>query len=141
MRRLRYDNAAVSKVKLLVENHDRELKDDEVSVKRLLNKFGFEALKQLCAVQAADAGAKSEYARGEVKKEALKRVLETAQKIIENNKCFSLSQLAVNGNDLIEIGYKGAEIGGILQELLEKVISGETVNEREALIKNVEIRR
>jgi len=138
MRRLRYDNAATAKVKLLIENHDRELKTDDVSVKRLLNKFGFETLRQLCDVQVADAGAKSELARGEDKVGTLRLVMEKAIEIIEKEQCFSLSQLAVNGNDLIERGFKGAEIGRVLQDLLEKVISGEVPNDKQALLEIVE---
>ena len=41
--------------------------------------------------------------------------------------------MAVSGNDLIEMGYEGREIGSVLDKLLEKVIDGELENSRKAL--------
>lgn len=52
---------------------------------------------------------------------------------------FSLKDLAVNGKDLIEIGYKpGKEIGEVLNNLLDSVISGENINEKEKLLEIAE---
>ena len=35
--------------------------------------------------------------------------------------CVCIKDLAINGNDLIELGYKGAEIGGMLQNILMSI--------------------
>ena len=48
---------------------------------------------------------------------------------------FSLKQLAVNGSDLLGLGVPpGPAVGKLLQRLLEAVLSGETPNERQALL-------
>ena len=39
--------------------------------------------------------------------------------------CLQLKDLAVNGNDLLALGYSGREIGLALQRLLQKVVAGE----------------
>ena len=43
--------------------------------------------------------------------------------IITEKECFSLKDLAINGNDLAEIGYRGKQIGQMLNSLLDLVIS------------------
>ena len=50
-----------------------------------------------------------------------------------------MKDLAVNGKDLIEIGYKpGKEIGNTLNCLLQLVIEGVCPNEKDELLKYVE---
>ena len=51
--------------------------------------------------------------------------------------CFSLKQLAVNGNDLKALGLRGPAVGRTLEALLNKVVDGELPNEREALLEFV----
>ncbi|MDR2558564.1 MAG: CCA tRNA nucleotidyltransferase [Oscillospiraceae bacterium] len=133
MRRLRYDTATVNKVKLLVANHNEDLKSDEISVKKLLNKFGFDTLLQLCEVQIADDSAKAEFVKEEIKKH--KQVIEKAREIIDRGDCFTIGKLALGGNDLIELGYKGKEIGLKLRVLLDKVITQQAENTKESLLK------
>ena len=43
-------------------------------------------------------------------------------------------QLAVNGRDLLALGYQGAEVGWMLRRLLEQVVDGELDNDRAALL-------
>ena len=66
----------------------------------------------------------------------LDRLEKTARKIIAENACFSLKDLAINGSDLIEMGFKpGKEIGVILKNLLEEVIGGRLPNKKKELVK------
>ncbi|MCL1823276.1 MAG: HD domain-containing protein [Oscillospiraceae bacterium] len=135
MRKLRYDNAAIKQVKLLIQNHDDKFKTDDVSVKKLLNRFGIETLEQLCILQKADDSAKADFVKEERKEQYL--FIEKASEIIEKGECFSLEQLAVNGNDLLKSGFEGKEIGIQLQKLLEAVITGEAENKKEILLKRI----
>ena len=48
--------------------------------------------------------------------------------------CLSLKDLAVNGTDLITLGFQGKEIGACLSALLEQVIEERLPNERNALL-------
>lgn len=49
--------------------------------------------------------------------------------------CYSLNQLAVDGNDMIALGYKGKQIRTALELTLIEVYSGILKNDKEALIK------
>ena len=49
-------------------------------------------------------------------------------------KPYSISQLAVRGNDAASLGLRGEKIGAALKELLYAVIDGKADNEREALL-------
>jgi len=55
--------------------------------------------------------------------------------ITKNSECFSLCTLAVSGDDLLSLGFKGKEIGAILKSLLNEVINDRLPNNFDALIK------
>ena len=66
-------------------------------------------------------------------------VEETAKRILSEKSCFSLSDLAINGKDLLSLGLpQGKIIGNILNQLLDDVIENKTVNKKEALLKLAE---
>ena len=52
-----------------------------------------------------------------------------------------VSQLAVNGRDLMALGITGPDVGRTLKTLLDKVVSEELPNEREALLAACQTRR
>ncbi len=55
--------------------------------------------------------------------------------IICNNECYSLAQLAVNGDDVVaELSAKGKIVGEYLEKLLVLVCSGKLENNRETLL-------
>ena len=56
--------------------------------------------------------------------------------ILEQEKCFSLKDLAINGKDIISLGVpQGKQIGVILHELLEEVILDTFPNEHDVLLR------
>lgn len=56
--------------------------------------------------------------------------------LLQEKPCYRYSDLAVNGNDLIEAGiHPGPALGEVLKRLLNLVIEEEIENEREALLK------
>ena len=57
------------------------------------------------------------------------------QQALEQDACFTLRQLAVNGRDLLEQGYRGREVGAALQFMLDAVIDGTLPNEKQTLLK------
>ncbi len=57
------------------------------------------------------------------------------QELLRKNEPWSLSQLAINGSDLIAAGMPaGKKIGEILEKLLQKVILSPTLNNKEMLL-------
>lgn len=53
---------------------------------------------------------------------------------IKNKEVCQLSELAINGDDLLELGYSGVDIGMILNSMLDAVMRGTFPNEKKSLI-------
>lgn len=129
---LKYSNDIIKRVTRLVYHHDRQIEPTKVSVKRVLNKLGEDIFLDLLEMKKADiCGQNPEYIDRLKSIDVLKDIYE---EIIEEEQCFSLKDLALNGNDLIEMGIKkGKEIGKILNILLEKVMDSPELNNKEDL--------
>ena len=62
--------------------------------------------------------------------------LAAIEKIEEENACLPLTDLAVKGKDLMELGFEaGPRLGQALETLLDLVVDGDLPNERDALLK------
>lgn len=144
--RLKLSNEIKKEVLTLVKYHDypivpTNVTDIEKYVLRSLNRFGESTLRNLIEVKRADN--LSKYPDGERDTERVKnvqarlsdlnRIEETLNEIILKGECFGLKQLKVNGNDIASLGYKGKQIGAVLQSLLDAVIDGKVQNEYTAL--------
>lgn len=58
-------------------------------------------------------------------------------KIISNNECYNLSQLKINGHDLLDLGFEGKIIKTILNKVLDEIINEKLTNEKDIIIKYV----
>ena len=133
LEQLRMPSAFIDEVCTLVLYHDLRLKPETAEIKRWLNRLGADAMRKLYKIRVADTLAQSMYMRKE-KLENLEAVRAETERIIASGECYNLKMLAVNGSDLIHLGVgTGKRIGEILDALLEKVITGELPNEKEAL--------
>ena len=137
LKRLRFDNDTVYKVKKLVYFHDYHPNLTDKSVRKFVTKIGKELVPFYLLVQRADVLAQSEYEREE-KLAKIDEVRKIFDGIVERRECLSLKDLAVNGKDLIELGMKpGKEIGETLEHFLEMVIENPSLNEKEILLNNL----
>lgn len=132
LHRLRYSNEITEKVMTLVSTHDIPIEDRENLIKRYLGKYGEDMFFDIIKVHIADDMAKAPEVRERIK--TYRAAENTARRIISEQQCFSLKQLAVNGNDMKALGYSGTAIGEKLEYLLELVIDGKCENEKEALL-------
>lgn len=140
MKRLRFDNDTREKVVELVYYHDSTFEVGKKYVKRWLNKIGEEQFRRLLNVRRADIKAQTDMDQ-ETRLQKIDNIGYILDEVLQDDECFSLKDLAVNGKDLIAIGYKpGKEIGDVLNNLLDSVISGEYMNEKEKLLEVAERR-
>ncbi len=140
MKRLRFDNDTREKVVQLVYYHDATFEVGKKYVKRWLNKIGEEQFRRLLNVRRADIKAQADINQ-ETRLQKIDNIGYILEEVLQNDECFSIKDLAVNGKDLITIGYKpGKEIGEVLNNLLDSVISGEYINEKEKLLEIAERR-
>lgn len=136
LRGLRYDNQTVKLVTQLVEAHDRTIEPRKPVIRRCLNKMGLKQFLRLLDVKEADYMAQAQlYGDRLHKVEILQMTNEILVAQIQQEDCFSLKDLAINGDDLIQLGYKpGKKIGTVLNQLLEMVIDGTMENSKDLLI-------
>ena len=135
--RLKFDKDTINRVSRLVELHDYPIDPPndcpDRAIKRLIGKLGEEDFFRLLDLKRADALAHHPDYRGRAA--ACDRLGALARALLEREEVFSLKDLALNGNDLLALGYpRGPELGRTLNALLEAVLNGELPNERDALL-------
>lgn len=135
MKRLRFDNETRNNVVELVYYHDATFEVGKKYVKRWLNKIGEKQFRRLLEVRRADIkGQKPDYEKSRIEKvDNIENILE---EILSEKSCFSLKNLAVNGNDVKEVMKlkEGKDVGHWLNEILKRVIDGELENNKDDLV-------
>ena len=134
MKRLKFDNDTRNKVVQLVLYHDATILCDKKNIKRWLNKIGEQQLRRLINVKIADNQAQN-LSLSKPRLQELKTILHMIDSVVQEKECFTLKNLAINGDDLIKIGYvPGKTLGLALTNLLNCVITEEIKNNKEDLI-------
>jgi tRNA nucleotidyltransferase (CCA-adding enzyme) len=137
LRRLRYPNALRHRVVRIVREHMfRVGPGDAVRARRFLAKHGDELAFELVDHKEADylgkPGSGSEGPLPDVEKVAAFRALLERERTSPHR----LADLAVDGNDLIELGFRpGPPLGQALRELLHEVVADPRRNTREQLLR------
>lgn len=133
MSRLRFDRQTIDTVKKLVLHHDDDLTQADYPLKRVLNRMGSELALALIEIQKADVFGQHPDKLDRIA--VLDGIAKRMQELIDENACFSLKDLAINGEDLIAIGYfADKHLGDMLEEILDQVMCGKLPNERAALL-------
>lgn len=131
--RLKVDNNTKNQVLTLIKYHDLDLQETEKYVKRLCYKLGnLEMVKKLLLVQRADNFGQAPMHSERIEK--FNKMDEIIQNLEKQNLSFSLKDLAVNGNDLINLGFTGKEIGEKLKFLLDAVLNDNVKNNKDDLL-------
>ncbi len=134
LHRLRIDRDTIYDILILIENHDVRIENSPPGVKRMMNKTGAILFEKLLLLQEADNRAKNMKFFRE-KKRKLDETLEIYKRVLAENQPYTVSDLTVNGKDLIKIGYKpGRVLGDTLKILLDEVIINPELNRREYLL-------
>lgn len=130
--RLRFDNACRDRIVRLVRYHDMPITADRKLIKRLLSKHGEAAARQLIELHKADALGQSAICRYRPAVFGDARAM--MDELLREENCFSRKALAVNGSDMLSLGFKGRSVGHVLQECLEAVLDERIPNDRNALL-------
>ena len=100
--------------------------DWTLTAKHLLSRYDLSIVTQLTALYSALHPEQTETCA------ALQR---EAEQLVAENVCCRVSQLAVNGRDLMAAGIQpGPGLRRVLEALLEQVLTGQTPNEKNALL-------
>ena len=130
--RMRFDNAGKDRIIRLVRYHDMPITADRKLIKRLLSKHGEEVARWLIELHKADTLGQSAICRPRLKTfDAANAMID---ELLQEENCFSLRDLAVNGNDMMKIGYKGKMVGSVLQSCLDAVLDERVPNDHALLL-------
>ena len=99
---------------------------------KLLSEMGYDNLWRLIEHSNADNGSKN----NEVVSTE-NDLYERLQRAVEKQMQITVNDLAINGKDLIELGFTGTEIGQIKRDLLDKYLSEEIKNKKEEMLEYV----
>ncbi len=119
------ESKVIQKSELLISHFYDFIELDTVSLKKMLQFMDLTTLHQLINIQ---------YQTGLIDRYFTEQYELLLNKIETENQAYKLSQLAINGIDLIALGYQGQQIGQMLEMLLNEVIEEKVENERIALV-------
>ena len=130
--RLRAPRQVRETVLLLVRCHGAVLEETPQRVRRWLNKLGPEGFFDLLAIQGGDIAALAPaYC---TRLDHLRRLETLARQVLDQAPCLTVRDLAVGGEDLLALGYRGPAVGEALRALLEQVLSECLPNEKTSLL-------
>ena len=137
LRRLKCGNELRESIVTLVDWHDREIQRTDKAVRRALRQLGEENLRRLLHIKRGDNLAQApEYRHRQAEIDKAEVILD---RLMAEDACFSLKQLAVNGRDAMQLGLKGPAIGRALDKLLDDVVNGDVPNERDELLRRMKV--
>ena len=121
LRELKYSNALTGSTMSVLSSRDMKVPRNDVALRRFIVTLGDDAER------AADV------------KEAVQGASALSRKAIEEMRktgfCRSISDLAIDGKDLIDLGIVGKDIGKTLEALFDATIDDPRKNSMETLIK------
>ena len=132
LRRLKAPTALREQAVTLIEKHMLYPEPEKKALRRHLSRLGWENAQLLLQLQEADTGSKGTGMPDH--RDYFTRIRSLMAEIQAENACLSLKDLAVNGHDLMALGYSGREIGATLNRLLEQVLEDRLPNEKDALL-------
>ncbi|MBQ2685073.1 MAG: CCA tRNA nucleotidyltransferase [Erysipelotrichaceae bacterium] len=121
LRHMHYSNKIIDEVSTLLDHIDSPLETD-YDIRRMFFEIGIKATNDLLSLKKA-RGDDLDY--GMIRK----RIRELRKSFIARD------QMNINGDDLMILGYRGREIGQILDDLYEQILRDEIKNDHEELMK------
>ena len=136
LRRLKFKNSIIKKVSILVQEDWRVIDFlNPKNIRQFISKHGEENILNVLELKRADAKIGKKIA----KLKQLEKMEQQVREVLEEKPAVSLKDLAINGKDLIDLGYQeGVQLGGMLKKLLEIVIDKPELNRRERLLEFLE---
>ena len=130
--RLKAPTALRRQVVFLIERHMSPFEPDKRLLRRWLGKHGVENTLLLLALQKADFSSKGT----DTETDFFESIHTCMEEIQSEAACLTLKDLAVNGNDLIAIGFTpGPKLRKCLEYLLTAVQEETLPNQKDALLK------
>jgi len=141
MKRLKFSNSDINYVKTMIQWHMStytKLGDKEIvkkRIKRAVRNIGEENLWDMIILNYCDDVANLKVHTPSFDAFVASRTIWFKwQEIKKVDSALKVTDLAVNGHDMIKLGYREKQIGEILNNMLDKLDNDEISNDREALL-------
>ena len=120
----------------LVRAHDLHLQGlTDRGLRRHLASYGEEQLRRLLLVRRADVLGKGN-ADADALETELAHLTHRIDAMLAQESCFSITDLAINGRDLMALGVpQGKQLGTMLQQIFDAVLEERCANDKESLVK------
>lgn len=132
MERLHFSNADREQISFLISNHHLFREFSEELVRRAIQQFGSEKLRQLKWMLRADILGKSPRCLHQL--DELDRTYAMVDRMTAEMDRITPKDLAVRGSDLMALGLSGAQIGQALESLIHAVVFEHLDNRKEILL-------
>ncbi len=131
LRNMKYDNDTIAAVKLMILEQATHFVLEEPALKRQLNRLGDRHIEMALNFRICRAKAESDLEAKALFEDCLTMIAD----ILASGEAYRVTDLAINGKDIMDIGVpKGKAVGAALNALLETVIEDPTQNTRENLL-------
>ena len=132
LRRLTAPNALREQVVVLIKNHMTALPPERKALRRTVSRLGLPLTEKLLLLQEADMGGKGTGEDGG--NPVFSQVRALLSQMEAEAALPTLRDLAVDGNDLMALGFSGKAVGKCLNALLAQVIDETLPNDKAALL-------
>lgn len=111
---------------LMKEINIKEL--NKVKVKKILNRIDKSLFEEYLDISRVIYEDEKNFAQ----------IIYILKEIEENNECYTVKNLKIDGRDIMALGYENKAVGEVLNYLLEKVIIKPALNEKSLLIEKIQ---
>lgn len=132
LKNLRVSNKESKEILFLVRNHDCPMQANKKAIKKVLIETpnnDLDLFSKLLDIKRAD-----DLDHIILELPPFNRYFQIAKEIIDSHEVLGINDLAIDGNDLKEIGFEGEDIGKALNRLLESTIDGNLSNDKKSLL-------
>ncbi len=136
LKTLRLDNHTIDMVTKLISLAQVNIEENERAVREVMCQYGRSFFPMLLSYERAAAAAQEEISGTALPdtQRHLDMLGQMYEQIIARGDCTSVRELAVTGNDLMELGMSGRQVGTALKKLLCLVLEDPRLNDKETLI-------
>jgi len=124
---LHLENKTINEVNTLLKHQNDTFQNiNTIDIKKLIITLGYQTLNKLLS-----------FLYIKYDNPYYEQLKKQSHQVYLTMDCFSIHDLKIDGNDLINHGYSGKQIGNKLQHLFQQVIEEKLLNDRDTLLKQI----
>lgn len=132
LKRFKFDNKTINEIKIILRYFNYKFIDNITETRKNMAEINPELFKKIISIKFAISRIENNLV--ECKK--LDNIYDEIDSVIKKGQCYSLKDLAINGNDLKNLGIKnGKQIGELLKFSLNIVLENPEKNDKDVILK------